>query len=398
MHIIENVCSVSSTNNHGHATFNFALLSGCEQLVAGATHTSENRLNLILTNVPGIIEVSVIPLVGFSDHSLLSCIVSTAAHIPIVSVSRHVFLKSRADWDGIRNDLKNINWNAIYKANCPITYFNEALTNIISSRIPSKVIKSKLKDKHEQTSSSNMIFVFKLVAINNQLIVFGHKSDLCWNNYKLAQDHANSVYDDAMRDYKTYLETLSNATQPHRLWSALKFSLFGSDSSIPAFCRTDDSVTLSPQEKADLLSSTLNLKQNDKILNLPIGCHSELILNSFAFRSSELKNLLIDLEKSAGFDPNILFLLVLIKIADSLALKLAVIFRILIRQDSFPVCWRTANVTALLKSSTLLQNPSEYRPIYITPILSKIFERLLVKRIFNFVNKLEVFTTNSVCI
>ena len=40
--------------------------------------------------------------------------------------------------------------------------------------------------------------------------------------YKLAQVHANSVYDDAMTDYKNYLsETLSNATQLHRWWSAL---------------------------------------------------------------------------------------------------------------------------------------------------------------------------------
>ena len=194
-----------------------------------------------------------------------------------------------------------------------------------------------------------------------------------------------------MEDYKNYLsETLLNATQPHRWWSALKSSLFGTDSSISALCRSDGSVTCSPQEKADLLSSTFNSKQNDKILDLPSGCHPEPILNSFAFRSSELKKLLIDLEQSSGVDPNGLFPLVLIKIADVLAPKLAVIFRILIRQGSFPVCWRTANVTALPKSSTPFQNPSEYRPISITPILSKIFERLLVKRLFSFVNRLIV--------
>ena len=29
-----------------------------------------------------------------------------------------------------------------------------------------------------------------------------NKSDLCWNNYKLTQAHANSVYDDAMMEYR----------------------------------------------------------------------------------------------------------------------------------------------------------------------------------------------------
>ena len=47
-------------------------------------------------------------------------------------------------------------------------------------------------------------------------------------------------------------------------------------------------------------------------------------------------------------EPNGLFSLVLIKIADILAPKLAVVFRILVRQGYFPVFWRTANVTTLL--------------------------------------------------
>ena len=58
-----------------------------------------------------------------------------------------MFLKSRADWDGIRNDVRNINLIDIYKTITPITTFNEALEKIISTRILSKVIKTKIKDK-----------------------------------------------------------------------------------------------------------------------------------------------------------------------------------------------------------------------------------------------------------
>ena len=94
-------CSVSPTI-HGHAVFDFTSLSGGEQLVANATHKAGNHLDMVLTNVSGTIEVNVFPLVGSSDHSLLSCIVSTAAHIPNFSLNRHVFIKSKADWDGIR--------------------------------------------------------------------------------------------------------------------------------------------------------------------------------------------------------------------------------------------------------------------------------------------------------
>ena len=86
---------------------------------------------------------------------------------------------------------------------------------------------------------------------------------------------------------------------------------------------------------------------------------------------------------------NGLFPLVLIKIVDILAPKLAVVFHILIQQGSFPVCWCTANVTALSKSSSPSQT-SEYRSISFIPILSNIFECLLVKHIFGFIDRSNV--------
>ena len=105
-----------------------------------------------------------------------------------------------------------------------------------------------------------------------------------------------------------------------------------------------------------------------------------------AFRSSELKFLLDDLDSYGGMDPNGLFPLFFKKISDLIAPKLAVVFRILIKSGTFPLCWRSANVTPLPKGSPNSTLPSEYRPISITPILSKVFERLLAKRLENFVN------------
>ena len=69
---------------------------------------------------------------------------------------------------------------------------------------------------------------------------------------------------------------------------------------------------------------------------------------------------------------------------------MAVIFRALLRKGSFPVCWRTANVTPIPKGSSPSIHPGDYRPISITPVLSKIFERLPAKRLTRFldINKL----------
>ena len=61
----------------------------------------------------------------------------------------------------------------------------------------------------------------------------------------------------------------------------------------------------------------------------------------------------------------------------------------LLKTGTFPLCWLKANITPILKRFTASTRPSEYRPISITPILSKIFERLLAKRLSSYCNKFD---------
>ncbi|CAF3688103.1 unnamed protein product [Rotaria socialis] len=145
--------------------------------------------------------------------------------------------------------------------------------------------------------------------------------------------------------------------------------------------KTDGSITYVPKKKADIFASAFDAKKNDIVLKSPSTCPPDAILTSLAFPSSELKSLILDLDQSGGTDPNGLFPLFFIKVADILAPKLAVVILLLVRQGSFPECCRIANVTALPKGSTPSTSPSEYRPISITPKLSKVFERLLAKRL-----------------
>ena len=59
-----------------------------------------------------------------------------------------------------------------------------------------------------------------------------------------------------------------------------------------------------------------------------------------------------------------------------LAPRLAVVFRRLLRLGSFPVYWRVAIVT-LISKGPLSSSASNYRPISLTLILSKVFDRLV---------------------
>ena len=68
----------TTTSRHGVAAFNFATVSGCDQLVVGPTHTRGGTLDLLVTDVPDLVRVSVVAPIGNSDHSSLSAVISMA--------------------------------------------------------------------------------------------------------------------------------------------------------------------------------------------------------------------------------------------------------------------------------------------------------------------------------
>ena len=55
--------------------------------------------------------------------------------------------------------------------------------------------------------------------------------------------------------------------------------------------------------KADLLSDHFHGKQSRESVDLLFTCHPSLRLTTFAFRSSEVRCLLLDLDPYGGFDP-----------------------------------------------------------------------------------------------
>ena len=97
-----------------------------------------------------------------------------------------------------------------------------------------------------------------------------------------------------------------------------------------------------------------------------------------------MKRLLLDLVSYGGTDPLAMFPLFLKRITEVLAPRLAVVFWRLFRLGSSPVCWRVANVTPIPKGPPS-SSASNYRPISLTPILSKVFEHLVSVRLGCFV-------------
>ena len=85
----------TTTNRHCVAAFDFA---GCDQLVVGPTHARGGTLDLLMTDVPDLVRVSVVALIGKSHNSSLSAVISMAHAVLNLCVSRKVFLKHQVNW------------------------------------------------------------------------------------------------------------------------------------------------------------------------------------------------------------------------------------------------------------------------------------------------------------
>ena len=74
--------SVFSTDRHGRDALDFCNLLGCEQLVRCPTDIAGNRLELVMTDAPDIVDVFVGTPLGISDHCFVSCVLRVEQSVP----------------------------------------------------------------------------------------------------------------------------------------------------------------------------------------------------------------------------------------------------------------------------------------------------------------------------
>ena len=79
------------------------------------------------------------------------------------------------------------------------------------------------------------------------------------------------------------------------------------------------------------------------------------------------------------------------KLSRTFPLKFSKLFRILLSTGSFPKELHTANIIHIPKGNSCTQFPTDYRHISITPVLFKLYERLLSRKLTKFAESHDLF-------
>lgn len=378
----------SRTDSHGVAARDFGSLSDCTQMVTGSTHRLGGVLDLVFTDVPDLCKVSVAAPIGRSDHSHLCVDLEITSTLPGFDVACEVPLKTRVNWDAVRRKITELPWHSIYGSGDPISVLNGHLSGLMNCYVPRVTIRKRHGDMPWFDETCRAAFQRKQTAYNRWR---RSRSAIHYELFRISQREANSIYDAARLAFKLRCrDKLAHAANSRAWWCTLRESVFGTESSIPPLMKPGGALVADPASKADLLSSFFDSKQSREDVGLPQTCHPEPKLSSFAFRSSAVLKLLLDLDSYGGVDPLGFFPLFFKEIATVFSPKLSVLFRRLLKEGSFPFCWRCADVVPIPKG-TVSSFTKDYRPISITPVLSKVFESLISNRLRRFMEDENLF-------
>lgn len=128
-------------------------------------------------------------------------------------------------------------------------------------------------------------------------------------------------------------------------------------------------------------SSTLPAEQEAEI-NEFLQAPFQMDLPVKKFKTSEVKSIIIDdlnPKKSPGYD--LITGKVLKELSEKTIQLITFIYNTILRLEYFPAQWKVAQIILIPKPGKKLEDLQSYRPISLLPVISKIFEKLFVKRL-----------------
>ena len=205
---------------------------------------------------------------------------------------------------------------------------------------------------------------------------------------KLNRKIKKAIQLDRNQSYNNYVESLT--TKNSSLWKATK-SLLRLNQPTPPLRNKDNSWVITDSDKANILAQHLEnsfsphdiqpshtqLEIVEKYLEAPLPMSMPAKPTSPDEINTIIKN--ISVKKSPGHD------LITNYIVKNLPRKAIVylshLYNAILRLSFFPDSWKHSIVILILKPNKPPETPASYRPISLLPTFSKIFEKILLKRL-----------------
>ena len=396
----------SPVNSYEHKLKSTSEALGLTQLINTATRMQDGTHNvrdLIFINSPEFVTNSGI-LSSFSnlDHLPIFAALSITYYTTKYKNPVQVWDYKNADIDSLIDILSHTDWNSI--TSLDVDEAAEAFTNTLRDAANRCIPTKRVQKRHDKPWVTAVLRrqirkrdrLFK-IARNRQTSYdwtrWRTQRNLVTNmNRKLKNDHIQRKVDILLESKK----------DPYKYHSILRnITGFRHDKDIPPLIADDGTVICDDLLKANMLNSYFRaqteIKLNDshyEHLTVYKETHPETPhhLDTIHITSNEVLNILngLDASKACGSDkiPTRFLKMVAIYVAE----PLAKIFNKSLAVGKYPMLWKMADVKPVFKGKGSPSEMKNYRPISLLPCVSKIFEKVIFKRIYDHITSQHLLT------
>ena len=339
----------------------------CLRQVVRAPTRNEYLLDLCLTDIENV-KVSIEP--SISDHKALMIRVPIHAE-KYFAVSREVWHYRGATWHALKQELSQWNWQCLDygSVDCAANMFIDVVSSLIAKHIPRKTITIEKSTCPWLSSRCRDAIEAKNAAEHSSA-------------FEAARDHCAQVIAEEHVAYKKKLrEKLAELPRGCKQWWKIVRELQNNKarvSSIPPLKDEHGKWQLSSKDKANLLAHTWHGKCIlPQEVDMQYFSTPNVELDSFvALRSRCTYKLLLCLDDKKATGPDKISAFILKELARELAIPLTILCRRMLHEGVWPEQWKTHYVVPIYKKSSVY-NPTNYRGVHLTSILSKVAERLI---------------------
>ena len=350
---------------------------GLTQCIHQATHSKGKVLDLLLTSDTQLVDnICVLDLnsVCKSDHAPITFEVKTKVKRK-KPTKRKCYNFKRANWEALNIDLQNVSWDAMLDQVEPEiawTRFKVKLFECVDRHIPKITIKSEFQPPWFDSELFHACQAKEAARLKFKRT----KAKLDELNFSNARRQFKSLSSQKMR------ENMYNTDDPalitKKFWSHYKFA--NNSHRIPERMYLQNQFRNKPSEKANLFNKFFCDQFSDRSNYEVCPNYSEDEKYDILFCPIQISSLLSKMNSNKARGPDNIHGKILKNCSASLAYPLSMMFKISYNTGSIPKEWKLANVVPIHKKGPK-ENIENYRPISLTSLIMKTFERIIKDKI-----------------
>ena len=350
-----------------------------EQLVDTPTQSKGNTLDYIITDIAHLIKnvsVDSNKLICGSDHYLIKFNISLNK-MKMKPVKRSIYNFKRANWDDLNSNFSNINWHGLLACNNiedALVKFESTFFSICNKHIPKIKVSNEFKPPWYDSE------VYELDRKKNRLHGKSKKSgsELHHVQFAACKKELNELIKKKMDS--NFEDENNRNLITKKLYSYVKSK--SNSHRIPDLVSYGNKLKSKKIDQCNLFNQYFfDQFSEPSTYDIPIDYsldHQFMI----KFDTNHIASLLKNLDPNKAQGPDGIHGKILKNCYSSLSKPLAILFQISYNTGTIPTKWKQANVVPVHKkgSKACVEN---YRPISLTSIIMKTYERVVREKLLN---------------